>query len=823
MDLRRKTPLESLSLFPFLMIGRTISHYRIIDRLGAGGMGEVYRARDEQLDRDVGIKFLPAGLLADETARRRFRKEALTLARLHHANIGVIYEFGSEDGLDFLVMECIPGVTLAQRLTTGPIGEKEALAIAAQVASALEEAHEQNVVHRDLKPSNVMLTPKGQAKVLDFGLARFVRSVGSEAPTESIDEPRGVAGTLPYMAPEQLLGEPVDQRADIHAFGALLYEMLTARRAFAQRLVARLTDAILHEPPLPPRALVPGVSAESERIVLKCLEKSPENRYQSARELLIDIRAAATSFAGPPANRSSVGAQGVRQAGRRHWPILVAVSLIALAATAWIWRGATNRVKPAAGTIPPHPVLAVLPLRALGNQTSDSELGLGLSDAIITGLGSSSSLTVRPVRDVLPFEQKSSDPVQAGKLLDADAVLDGTLQRINNVLRINVQLWQVSSGAALWSQKYDVHVHDVFALQDKIGARVAEALRVELAAAARQRLRAEYSRDPAVYTSLLHGRSLMLHSSRQNTLDAISIFRDVLRTEPKNAVALAWLARSCRTMNFLYDPQDPQWVDCGEANARRALQIDPGLAEAYAALAGVLWTPQRGFQHDQAYQSYRKALALNPNMAQAHAYLGVLFDHVGLYDRAFGEVRHALDIEPDNLRARAEISSLYRLAGEYPQAEEAARAALRIDPDDLYSRDALIQSLLVQRKLDEASALLKQNYFGNSGFRINYYGGLLAAYRGHFAESERRIVQAANAARGFGHFHHVAFAAGQVFAMAGKGTEAVAWLRQAAAAGMPGYRIYRDDPVLKKLNGNPGYQRFLAERLAEWQRRQREW
>jgi eukaryotic-like serine/threonine-protein kinase len=809
------------------MIGRIISHYCIVAKLGAGGMGVVYRAHDEQLDRDVALKVLPPGLLADDAARRRFRKEALTLARIHHPNIGVIHEFGSEDGLDYLVMEYVPGATLAERLAAGRMTEKEALEIATQIAAALEEAHEQQVVHRDLKPSNVLLTPKSQAKVLDFGLARVSRPPGEDALTESIEE-GGVAGTLPYMAPEQLLGDRADFRTDIHSFGALLYEMATGQRAYPQKVAARLTDAILHDVPPAPSSLAGNISPELERIICKCLEKSRDDRYQSARELLVDLRRAAIPSRVTevrPARRMNA-----RRATRTAALLLGAATVLTLAIlfgpAAWhAWHTGIKQAEPKsadAGGIPAHPVLAVLPLHALSGQPSDSELGLGLSDAIITGLGSSSNLTVRPIGAVLGYGEKLADPVQAGKELHTDAVLDGTIQTIGNSLRIKVQLWQIASGAPLWSHEYEAELHDVFALQDDIGARVAEALRVELATASRQRLRAEYSKDPVVYTSLIHGRSLMLHSSLPNTVAAISLFRDVLRGEPRNAVALAWLARSCRSMNFLYDPRDPRWLDCGESNARRALAIDPTLADAYAALADVLWSPQRGFQHDEVIGLYLKALAIDPNMDE-RAYLAVVLTHIGLYDRAFAETRRALEIEPDNLRAQAEYSDLLRLTGKFSQAEEVARAIVRVDPDDVFGKDALVDALFAERDFAQVEALLRKNYFAASGFRVPYYKALLAAQAGRSAEAEQLITKAAQAARGYGHFHHVAFAAGQVFAVSGKKAEAVAWLRQAAAAGMPGYPIYHDDATLKRLDGYPQYGSFLGELRDEWNRRRALW
>ena len=275
---------------PSQLVGRVLGRYRIIEQIGLGGMGVVYRARDERLDRDVALKVLPAGALADDLARRRFRKEALTLAKLSHPHIGVVHDFDTQDRNDFLVMEYIPGVTLAERLAGGPLPEKEVIGLGAQIVAALQDAHEHGVVHRDLKPGNVMITTKDQAKVLDFGLAKLLRPASEAEATLTATEIESSAGTLPYMAPEQLSGKPVDERSDIHALGCLLYEMATGRRAFQASTAAGLAAEILKGQAVRPLALNPRITPELEWAILKCMEKEPENRYQSAKELLVDLR-----------------------------------------------------------------------------------------------------------------------------------------------------------------------------------------------------------------------------------------------------------------------------------------------------------------------------------------------------------------------------------------------------------------------------------------------------------------------------------------------------------------------------------------------------
>jgi len=312
----------------FHLIGKTLGHYQVIEKIGAGGMGEVYLAHDEHLLRNVAIKVLPAGVLADESARKRFRKEALAISKLSHPNIGTVHDFDTEDGVDFLVMEYIPGQTLSGKLQGCPLLENEIIALGVQMAEGLAAAHAHDIVHRDLKPGNLLITPDGRLKILDFGLAKMLKPAGEVAATETITETQGVAGTLPYMAPEQLLGKTVDARTDIHAAGAVIYEMASGRRPFHGETIPKLTDAILHHTPPAPRALNASLSPRLEEIVFKCLEKDPALRYQSALELSIDLRRLSAPV-------SAVSAPPVRRPSHR-WVFVGAAMLAAMVALTWI-------------------------------------------------------------------------------------------------------------------------------------------------------------------------------------------------------------------------------------------------------------------------------------------------------------------------------------------------------------------------------------------------------------------------------------------------------------------------------------------------------
>ncbi|MBI4161216.1 MAG: serine/threonine protein kinase, partial [Acidobacteria bacterium] len=334
------------------MEGRTLSHYRILEKIGKGGMGEVYRGHDERLDRDVAIKVLPAGTLSDEAARKRFRKEALALSRFNHPNIGTVHDFDTQEGVDFLVMEYVPGITLDEKLATGVLSEKEIAKLGIQLTEGLAAAHDQGVIHRDLKPGNLRVTPDGRLKILDFGLATLRRPVSETATTQSLSETEAAAGTLPYAAPEQLRGEKADPRTDIYGVGVVLYEMATGRRPFREELATPLADAILHQPPVPPRAVNARVSPDLERTILKCLDKAPENRYQSVKELGVDLRRLGAPEPAPPVPEPP---------GRRWLGVTALLAAVAVLAMVFGYRGFVTRQASSE-----RKMIVVLPFENLG-------------------------------------------------------------------------------------------------------------------------------------------------------------------------------------------------------------------------------------------------------------------------------------------------------------------------------------------------------------------------------------------------------------------------------------------------------------------------
>jgi serine/threonine protein kinase len=398
------------------IIGHILGHYRIVEHIGAGGMGVVYRAHDEQLDRDVALKVLPPGTLANEVARKRFRREALALAKLNHPNIGAVYDFGSQDGVDFLVMELIRGVTLDVKLVGGALSETEVLRLGTQMAEGLEAAHEQRIVHRDLKPGNLRISSLGKLKILDFGLAELKESENGPTLTTSLTQSRGVTGTLPYMAPEQLRGETTDARSDIWAVGAVLYEMATGQRPFDQKTLTALADDIIHKAPLPPRQIRPELSARLEPVILKCLEKEQAKRYQSAHELRSDLE------------RLSTGSVPLAARQKWLWRVLVASTVVLLlGATTWWYLLRKQATRSSAGSVPVRRSVAVLGFKNLSGNSEAAWLSTALSEMLNTELAAGEKLRTIPGEDVTHTKNDLS-------LSDGDSLGRNSLARLRRNL-----------------------------------------------------------------------------------------------------------------------------------------------------------------------------------------------------------------------------------------------------------------------------------------------------------------------------------------------------------------------------------------------------
>ena len=783
------------------MVGQRLGHYLITEQIGAGGMGIVYRARDERLDRDVAVKVLPAGSVSDETARKRLRKEALALSRLNHPNIETVYDFDTQQNVDFLVAELIPGVSLDHKLAAGALQEKEIVRLGTQMVQGLEAAHEAGIVHRDLKPANLRTTLDGRLKILDFGLAQDFAKPGTDFVTISKSYAEGISGTLPYIPPEHLQGEKVGPRGDIYSAGAVLYEMATGRTPFQEKSGPLLMEAILNRPPAAPTAVNRQVSPALEAVILKAMDKDPDRRYQSARELRVDLeRLSSTTI---PAIRKAPGR-------RKVWTTGIVLALVAiLLAIGYRTHFIGSKTSPS-----DRITLGVLPFEVL---TSDEDLGflrVGIADSVITKLASFGRLRLRPTSAILRYEKQQADPRQVGQALAADYVATGTVQKTGERLRVSTQLVRISDGSSVWGEHYDLARSDLLGLEDTIAEKIASALRVEISTAERERLYRRYTANPAAYELYLKGRAELARLTRESTLAAVDAFESALRQDPNYALAHAGLAMSCALMRLRYasEGQVVNWAERAHQEAQRALQLDANLAEAHEALAAVYRSAE--FDWPRVVEESHLALELNRSLEMPHYYLAVAFYHFGLFDLVEPEVRAGFEINPANraeaLRVRGSTALFSR---HFPEAERHLTELRRVSSSQV-SDWYLAQAMYYDGQSAPAEEILAALHGSAQAERRAQatLASFLAARRE--AEQARKLLQSVE--NGSYVDHHVAYSMGVAYAQLGDFAEAHRWLTRSAQTGFPCYPWFVQDPLLKPLRDDPGSQNFLNQLRKVW-------
>jgi non-specific serine/threonine protein kinase len=638
--------------------GERLSHYRFLEKIGTGGLGDVYRARDERLEREVAIKVLRQGTLADEEARRNFRCEALTLSKLNHPAIATVHDFDSDGELDFLVTEYVPGVSLNQQLLEGPLPEDEILRLSMQLAEGIGEAHRQGVVHRDLKPSNLRVTPDGRLKILDFGLARPVCASVPDDSTASVADAIGISGTIAYMAPEQLRGDPVDGRADLYACGVVMYEMATTSRPFESTMPTTLIDAILHSPALPPGRLRTDLSAELEQIILKCLEKDPAHRYQSALELLTDLRRAA--------------------------------------------RTATLEKS-----------LAVLYFENLSGRNEDEYFRDGITEDITTELSKIKSLRVFSRSAVLVFRDKPVPPAEVGQKLNARYVLEGSIRKDAERLRITAKLMETRRGHCVWAERYDRTLQDVFAIQDEIATKIAQQLQVVLTEPEKQAIAKVPTADVRAYDFYLRGRQFF-HQFRRKGFDfAREMFAKAIELDPQYARAYAGIADCCAFLYFYWESSSTN-LQQADAASHKALELDPDLAEAHAS-RGLTASMKKDYQ--EAEREFRTAMRLGPRLFEPYYFYARNCYAQGKFEDAVAWFEQASRVNPEDYQAPMLLASALNGLGLRPEAQAAYRRGLaaaekhlELHPGDsralYFGANALSQLNQPRRSMDWAERAL---------------------------------------------------------------------------------------------------------------------
>ncbi len=678
---------------PSSIVGRTLGHYRILESIGAGGMGVVYRAYDQRLERDVALKVLPPGTLADASARKRFREEALALSRLNHPNIATVHDFDAQNGMDFLVIEFVAGVTLDARLASGPLAENELLQVGVQMADGLDAAHRAGVIHRDLKPGNLRLTPEGRLKILDFGLAKRVDPVDQQSLTQSVAEAGSAAGTLAYMAPEQIKGEKLDKRADLWAAGVALYEMATGRRPFEARTANALAAEIIHGSVAPPHSSQPKLSPRLSEVILKCLEKDAENRYQSAGELLIDLRRLSNPESTPVANTPAA-------APSRRWkqaPVFATVPVVLLAivvaTAAYFYSG-----RKGTGTTP-ITSLAVLPL-AISNSDADSDyLADGITESLISSVSRFPGLRVMARSTVFHYKGKEVDPQTVGRELKVGALLMGHMVARGDTLDVRAELVDVSQGTQLWGGHYTRKMTDLLAVQEEIAREIAQALRVRIGEEQRKTLGSSGTSNSEAYQLYLRGRFYHETWSVSGSKLAVDYYQQALAKDPSFALAHAGIANSYAFAYAYIDVPFAEALRIAKSEAGKALELDRNLSEAHLALAQTaLWE----WKLAQAEASFQKAIELNASNAQArHQYSHYLLA-MKRYAESETQSLKAVELDPISPAMQLHLAFHYLTTRDFRRAESLYHRLLQTEPDYAAAYEQLSQALYYEGKLGEA-------------------------------------------------------------------------------------------------------------------------
>lgn len=781
-----------------LTAGTRLGQYEIEAPLGAGGMGEVYRAHDTRLDRAVAVKVLTG---ADPLGHARLLREARAAAALDHSNICPIYEVGEDEGRGFIVMPLLHGETLAARLRRGALSLPEALDVGMQLADALAEAHAHGVIHRDVKPQNLIVTPRGQIKVLDFGLAKVAPRGGTEADTRTataFSRAGVIKGTPGYMSPEQVRGEPLDARSDAFSFGTVLYEMVTGRRPYPGESAAEQMAAVLSTDPAPIARYAPDTPPELQRIISKCLERTPDRRYQTLRDVATDLEMLRRSF--------GTGARAVSSLPWRRAPWIAAAVLVAATiagAGAWIWdrRAPSEEIRS----------LAILPLRAVTANPEGNHVGLGIADSVITKIGTVGGLAVRPTSAIHRYAKEEMDSMTAAKQLGVDAVLEGTWRRDGDRFRVSANLLRVRDGASLWADTLDMRWSDVFTVEDRLSQELIGRLRVTLDAAARTRLAKRHTSNPEAYEYYTKAMYLFGDRFESGVLQGIDLLHKAVALDPQYALAHAQLGYNYAWRSIFIEGT-PDWIDEAKQAVARAVALDRELPQAYVVRAFIVWSQFEGWKVEEAIRELRRARTLDPAIGDIE--LAELYWHIGLEDLAETLHERAIAQNPASEGAKTSYINEYYLSN---RPDHAAAAARR------FGRQPDIRYFLEKRLTAELDPLVTAALAKDPNGPFNRsYRGLLLALRGRHDEAQAYVPHVFQYARVNRSYHHLTYNVARIYAMGGNVEAALKWLQVTAGTGFPQYRLFQRDTYLDPIRNDPAFRKWLDGIRVQWERYQRD-
>jgi serine/threonine protein kinase/Tfp pilus assembly protein PilF len=658
------------------MIGQTISHYRILEQLGAGGMGVVYKAHDSRLDRALALKLLPEKLAQQPQALERFRREARAASALNHPGICTIYDIGEEDGRAFIAMEFIDGETLRAHIHGQALGLEETLKLGIEIAEALDAAHTEGIIHRDIKPANIFVTKRGQVKVLDFGLAKLVPKgvAGGDGDVagESSDSTSIVgiiSGTPSYMSPEQIRGDDLDARTDIFSLGLVLYEMATGRQAFGGGTGGAIIEAVLTRPPVSVRTINPGTPPRLEEIIDKTLQKDRDQRYQRAADVLADLqqlkRDTETGQRAVEGNTESVLALNPD-------PLSATVKQESRTST-----GQTGtrpaRVSKVVGS------LAVLPFENVSRDPENEYLSDGIPGSLINILATVPRLRVIAQSTVVRYKGRTIDPQAVGRELNVQAVLTGRMMQSGSSLRIGTELVDVATGSQLWGAQFDRKAGDIFAIQDEMSSEISEKLRLQLSRSEKKRLVKRHTEDADAYRLYLQGRHHWNRWTEDGFYKAIGYFGQAIEKDPSYALAYTGLAESYVLLGWnSYLPAKDAFPR-GKAAAMTALQLDPDLGEAHTPLAAALWLYDWKWQ--DAESEFNRSLELSPAYPTANHWYAEYVMTMGRQAEAIARMKNSQELDPLSLIISVAIGWACYMARRYDDAVEQLLRTVDLDPN----------------------------------------------------------------------------------------------------------------------------------------------